>query len=1248
MEFALLGSVEARVGGRPVGLGHRRQQCVLAALLVDANRLVTVGRLIDRVWAENPPQRARDTLYGYLSRLRRALAVSDSARILRRPGGYTLAVPAPAVDVHRFRELAAQARDAGQDDRAARLFGQALDLWRGEAFAGLDTPWISGVREALARERSAAQAGYDEARLRLGQHAEVLAGLTDRARAHPLDEGVTGRLMLALYRCGRPAEALDHYRRTRLRLVEELGCEPGPALQQLHRRMLAADPELLTTHPEPTAASRPRAPRRQAPASPATSATAERPPRTEVTSATPEAAEATEATEALETPGTPTTPAPPETGAADLAGRPQENRIVGRVAELAALDRALASARADASAVVEIVGEPGIGKTRLAGELGERARRQGFVVLTGRAVEFTRTPYGVFADALDDRLVTPNTDWVRAAQLPTDVLALLGEVFPALAWLHPDGTEPMVAGRCGLQPAMRALLEALGSDAGSGLMLALDDLHWADEDSLELIGHLIRHAPRGRFLLVLGYRPRPHPRRLAAALSVAEAQGRLTRIEPGPLSPAEVADMCRELCGEGVPRRRIRELHEAGHGNPFYLQALTRWGTPRRVLRPVPRPVAGPVPRPVPGPVLRPASAPAGELLCGEDLPQFLRAALQEELDGLPVLTQTCARAGAVLGDSFDADLASVVAGADEAAALAAFDELTERDLLRRGGLLGRFAFRHPLVRTAVYHSAGSGWRIEAHRRAANALALRDAPPAARAPHIRQSARPGDALAVEALVAAADQMTALAPVTAAEWLGAAIALSDPRQERPQPELLLKQATALITAGRLHEGQDILRTAAHALPAGDLRLRARIAVTRADVEYQLGHYRRATALLLRELKDGADGLSPAETADLRLGVASVALRRGDADSAAEWSEEALRTLLEPGGDGPRRESLRAARARSLLALAHATAGDAAQAELHLERAVQTLDDTDDRVLAPHVDVLALAGWTELTRGNLDTALRHLDRGLRLARLTGRTAVAADLFAASAHVLTLLGRLDEAEAHAEDAAEAAVLIGNDEPRSLAASACSAVALWRGDVTRALAACEEAMSRDSLAPGPPRAAIGGMLGPCLLESGDPAGCVRAVLTAGGGTELLRFGSLTRPRWFRVLTRAELARGDVAAAGRWAGDAAAALTPDSPVGQRGFALLARAEVGLSREEAEAAEQADEAALAFRTARMPLYEATASLTAGSVLAARGRHAEAVTRFVRARDLSVSCGAPALRDRAEEHLRRSADARRRD
>nr|WP_246430675.1 BTAD domain-containing putative transcriptional regulator [Streptomyces rectiverticillatus] len=182
MEFALLGSVEARVGGRPVGLGHRRQQCVLAALLVDANRLVTVGRLIDRVWAEHPPQRARDTLYGYLSRLRRALAVSDSARILRRSGGYTLAVPAPAVDVHRFRELAAQARDAGQDDRAARLFGQALDLWRGAAFAGLDTPWISGVREALARERSAAQAGYDEARLRLGQHAELLAGLTEPGR----------------------------------------------------------------------------------------------------------------------------------------------------------------------------------------------------------------------------------------------------------------------------------------------------------------------------------------------------------------------------------------------------------------------------------------------------------------------------------------------------------------------------------------------------------------------------------------------------------------------------------------------------------------------------------------------------------------------------------------------------------------------------------------------------------------------------------------------------------------------------------------------------------------------------------------------------------------------------------------------------------------------------------------------------------------------------------------------------------
>ncbi|MFC4504897.1 MULTISPECIES: AfsR/SARP family transcriptional regulator [Streptomyces] len=180
VEFDVLGSVEARVDGRIVDLGHARQRCVLAVLLVDANRVVSVDQLVERVWADRPPQRARNTLYGYLSRLRQALAIAEGADIVRRSGGYVLDVEATAVDLHRFGDGVAQARAAAlneQDEQAAALFGQALGLWRGDAFAGLDTPWIHALRDAVDQERVAAELDHTDVRLRCGHHIGLLAEL---------------------------------------------------------------------------------------------------------------------------------------------------------------------------------------------------------------------------------------------------------------------------------------------------------------------------------------------------------------------------------------------------------------------------------------------------------------------------------------------------------------------------------------------------------------------------------------------------------------------------------------------------------------------------------------------------------------------------------------------------------------------------------------------------------------------------------------------------------------------------------------------------------------------------------------------------------------------------------------------------------------------------------------------------------------------------------------------------------------
>ncbi|MFI6929430.1 BTAD domain-containing putative transcriptional regulator [Streptomyces sp. NPDC050287] len=256
-QFTVLGDIAVRVDGRPLGIGHMRQRCVLAALLVDANRTVSVDQLADRVWADRLPQRFRSTLYSYLSRLRQALILvgGAGARIEKGPGGYQLTVDASAVDLHRFRHLVAQARTAEDGERAVALFEEALDLWRAEPFATLDTPWFSALRETLVRERLAAELDRNDLMLRQGRHGELLAELTARAEAHPMDERLAGQLVLGLYRSGRAADALGHYRRTRERLAGELGVDPGAPLRELHQRILTADPSLDPPHSLPAVTS---------------------------------------------------------------------------------------------------------------------------------------------------------------------------------------------------------------------------------------------------------------------------------------------------------------------------------------------------------------------------------------------------------------------------------------------------------------------------------------------------------------------------------------------------------------------------------------------------------------------------------------------------------------------------------------------------------------------------------------------------------------------------------------------------------------------------------------------------------------------------------------------------------------------------------------------------------------------------------------------------------------------------------
>lgn len=254
VEFRLLGDIEVRIDGRPVDVGHARQQCVLVALLIDTPQVVSVDQLVDRVWGDRLPQRPQNALYGYICRLRNALVTAHDVTIARHVGGYALEVDTMVVDLHRFRDLVSRARACGDDDISASLFEQACGLWRGNAFGALDTLWLSAVRETVDAERFAAELERNDVELRRGNHTLLLPRLRSLTAAHPLDERLAGQSMLALYRCGRQADALDHYQQIRSQLAEELGTDPSPALQRVYLQALNADPALAApSSPQATA-----------------------------------------------------------------------------------------------------------------------------------------------------------------------------------------------------------------------------------------------------------------------------------------------------------------------------------------------------------------------------------------------------------------------------------------------------------------------------------------------------------------------------------------------------------------------------------------------------------------------------------------------------------------------------------------------------------------------------------------------------------------------------------------------------------------------------------------------------------------------------------------------------------------------------------------------------------------------------------------------------------------------------------
>jgi len=234
-EFRLLGPVEAVIGGNPVPLAAAKPRALLALLLLHRNQVVSTERLIDELWADEPPARATKTLQVYISQLRKALGPD---RLVTRPPGYVLNVAAGELDLERFEQLTTEGRKllAAGDARSARdRLREALDLWRGppeEPAAGLE------------EVRDSAQEDWLHAALESGQAAAVIPELERLIARQPLRERPRELLMLALYRSGRQADALELFRRTRELFVDELGIEPSQALRELEGAMLRQEPAL--------------------------------------------------------------------------------------------------------------------------------------------------------------------------------------------------------------------------------------------------------------------------------------------------------------------------------------------------------------------------------------------------------------------------------------------------------------------------------------------------------------------------------------------------------------------------------------------------------------------------------------------------------------------------------------------------------------------------------------------------------------------------------------------------------------------------------------------------------------------------------------------------------------------------------------------------------------------------------------------------------------------------------------------
>jgi DNA-binding NarL/FixJ family response regulator len=859
--------------------------------------------------------------------------------------------------------------------------------------------------------------------------------------------------------------------------------------------------------------------------------------------------------------------------------------LVGRAPEREAIAEALRAMRERPGSVVMLEGEPGIGKTRLLGHLAASAAAAGATVLGARASEYeSDLPYALWTEALDRHLADLGER--RVSQLGLADLTALAALLPALGSIEAKAAP---GDRHRTHRALRDLLERLA--AVRPLVLWMDDVHWADPASLDALAALMIRPPTAPALLGLAVREGQLPDRLGLALARRQREDRVLALRLAPLSRTEAA----ELVGEAASA-----IYPLTGGNPFYLEQVAR--------------VRG-------GERLAPLAA-------DESVPPAVAAALAAELSALAPGARRLLDGAAVAGDPFEPALAAAVAELEERAALGALDELLGCALVRPSEGARRFAFRHPVVRHAVYTATPAGWRLGAHARAAEELERRGAGPVERAHHVEHSAHPGDEEAIELLSRAAAELQARAPRIAARCYAAALQLLPgdpaPRQRRSRMQRLLADAQA--AAG---DPEAARRTLVDALQSAGPEERLVLTVALANQEWWLGGHEDARRRLHVALGDLPAQASP-DRVRLRLALALMALLACDLAEAMAQASDACADSRAIGDPVFELAALAGG------ALASASAAEGAAAARRLDESAAALERLTPGQLATRLPAFWMHGRARRALGELDASLADLTRGAAIAAETGRERILLILTVESVATLIELGRLSEADAAAEEGLERARLAGSPRMVLWAQSTLAAARLAAGDVGAALreaeAAAEDGTEPDFHAAGQP----GWCLGTALTAAGRADRAV-PVLHEAFGPALARVLPADRPAAAADLVEAQLAQGDMPAADASARQAeAAARAGTGPA--RAIAGIARSAVLLARADPAAATVA--AAEAYESAAgSPLVSARALLAEGKAHAAGGDREAAVSALMTAQSAFAGFGAERRRNEAVRELR---------